>query len=206
MAQQGSRNKELASLLKINEHKGWEISLFEDQNKISEYICTNCTGICCNAVELGCDHDDADICSYCEQCLHQLITDNDSKCPINDHTDPHITPARSIRNRVLKAAVLCPYSMAYKRKRIYLNKVPQLMDTMNDEQEGSVANQNALNVDIKGCNWNGTLMDLLHHHLPGCVQQYDVSFHQKIQIRELKNENARLNHLSVKLMKENREL
>ena len=66
---------ELASLLKINKIEGWKSELFVHQNKIKDYLCHKCNGICCNAVELACniDHDDYDIYPYCNT-WHSLNT------------------------------------------------------------------------------------------------------------------------------------
>eukprot|EP01083_Nonionella_stella_P062942 163637_1 len=53
----GSIRKHLISLLKVNDN-GWNLSLFEDQNEVNTSLCGNCKEVCCDAVKLGCDHDD----------------------------------------------------------------------------------------------------------------------------------------------------
>ena len=69
MAQQSkfTIHQELLSSVKINNQR-WNIHLFEDKNKTE--LCENCGNIYCDAVELGCEHDeeDHDIYSYSAIC------------------------------------------------------------------------------------------------------------------------------------------
>ena len=78
---------ELLSIIKID-GKGFNLALFEDADKMSQNICEHCKGVCCDPMELGCDHDDDDIFLYCNLCLTQLIEDKDGNCPIDNHTNP----------------------------------------------------------------------------------------------------------------------
>eukprot|EP01084_Bolivina_argentea_P290226 498473_1 len=100
--------QELESMLQID-NKGWNVTLFQDQNSMSFILCSNCDAVCCDAVELGCSHDDIDIHSYCNNCLQQLIQNNQQLCPINSHSNPIIIPSRALRMQILKTLVSCPY-------------------------------------------------------------------------------------------------
>ncbi len=127
--------------LKIDGH-GWNIALFQDVNKISNYLCRHCDAVCCDAVELGCDHDeDDDILLYCSVCLNELIKGNENKCMISGHENPPIDPARSIRRKILKANVICPYSNTFKNRNYSKNNKNnngQIIDTNGgDEKEGA---------------------------------------------------------------------
>eukprot|EP01084_Bolivina_argentea_P005517 10389_1 len=89
--------------------KGWDVQLLGDQQIATMFLCESCNSICCDAVELGCNHKDEDICTFCSCCLDDLIKDNDNKCPINGHPDPVIIPNKFIRRYILyKLHVLCP--------------------------------------------------------------------------------------------------
>ena len=85
--------QEITSLLKVND-KGWNINIFKDQNKMKEYLCAKCQSVCCNAVELGCDHKDEDVYVYCQDCLHKEIKHHLDKCPIDEHEDPIVSAPR----------------------------------------------------------------------------------------------------------------
>ena len=163
MSQSATENKEFLSLLKIND-KGWNIKIFEDETKAEALMCAYCGGVCCDAVELGCDHDDIDILLYCNYCLTELIKkNNNNKCPINNHLNPIILSSRVCRNDILKLNILCPYSIQYKKKCINHD-----IDDRNieDEKEGF---QTQKDNKIKGCEWHGTFSQLLkHNHLTTC--------------------------------------
>eukprot|EP01084_Bolivina_argentea_P308196 532844_1 len=124
-------------MLKIDDH-GWNIALFENANKISNYLCAYCGAVCCDAVELGCQHnDDEEIFMHCELCLSELVADNGNKCMISGHYNPPLDVARSIRRQILKAIVVCPYSLAFKKRNNLNNNNAQVIDTVgNDEKEG----------------------------------------------------------------------
>ena len=53
-------DEDIISTLKAN-NKGWNIQLFQDQNALQQSICHKCKSVCCDAVELGCDHNDDEI-------------------------------------------------------------------------------------------------------------------------------------------------
>lgn len=57
---------------------------------MSTCLCANCNSVCCDAVELGCDHQDNEIFPYCNECLSELIKNSDGLCPIKKHTHPSI--------------------------------------------------------------------------------------------------------------------
>eukprot|EP01083_Nonionella_stella_P181187 648142_1 len=97
------------SLLKVDDY-GWDIHLFADQHQISLCLCVHCNSVCCNAVELGCNHDYDDIRLHCKDCLQLLIQDSDGKCPINAHPNPSIHLNRAITGQIAKSLVICPYS------------------------------------------------------------------------------------------------
>eukprot|EP01084_Bolivina_argentea_P099549 178942_1 len=195
MTQLANEKNALSYLLKLNE-KGWKIELFEDQNTIKScLVCKGCSGVCREAVELGCDscdHDDADIYPFCTCCLATLIEEHGQKCPINAHSDPIICPNRSIRRQVLKATVYCPYSIKFQQQLNYENRNSQIIDTIgSDEKEGAIDN----NVIYEGCNWNGNIPELIANHLSDCVKQYDPVLTQSFTISKLQKENAQLKQI-----------
>eukprot|EP01084_Bolivina_argentea_P233041 392586_1 len=100
----------LNQMLKID-GRGWNIALFKEANKIANYLCAHCGAVCCEPVELGCDHDedDEEIFLYCKFCLTELVKDNDNKCMISGHYNPPLDASRAIRRQILKAIVVCPY-------------------------------------------------------------------------------------------------
>eukprot|EP01084_Bolivina_argentea_P075384 136667_1 len=102
-------------MLKID-GRGWNIALFEDTNKVSNCLCAHCGAVCCDAVELGCDHNDEDILLYCTKCLSELVKDNSNKCMLSGHDNPPLDSARSNRRQILKAIVVCPWSYAFKQR------------------------------------------------------------------------------------------
>eukprot|EP01084_Bolivina_argentea_P308197 532845_1 len=133
-------NEELISMLNLRvDGKGWSGALFDDVNKIdASSLCKHCNLICCDAVELGCQHnDDEEIFMHCELCLSELVADNGNKCMISGHYNPPLDVARSIRRQILKAIVVCPYSLAFKKRNNLNNNNAQVIDTVgNDEKEG----------------------------------------------------------------------
>eukprot|EP01084_Bolivina_argentea_P303108 523263_1 len=147
---------EIMSLLKTDD-KGFNTTLFVNKN--NALLCESCNLVCCDAVELGCDHDDDDdICSYCNVCLKALIKNNNQNCPINNHKSPIIFPLRSVRRQIWKASVICPYSKQYIQMNNNNNK--EIIDTnCNDEKEGIVPNQNNNNNIINGCDFKGNLKE-----------------------------------------------
>eukprot|EP01084_Bolivina_argentea_P276707 472205_1 len=182
----------LLTILKVDQ-KGWKVSLFENQNKMKDdYLCGNCSSVCCDPVELGCDHDDNDICYYCDACLNQLITKNNGKCPINSHIDPIISKSRAARRNILRSVIFCPYSIQYKKLQSQQNNVnyAQFIDTVgSDEKEG-------IEINNTGCQWTGKLSDLLNcDHLQQCIKKYDPLATQNISMNKLKNENKKLNEI-----------
>ena len=104
----------LLNLLKVDK-RGWNICLFEDNSKIRACLCNHCKSVCRDAVELGCDHEDKDIFTYCNSCLSDLIQNNNDKCPINNHENPIIFSLRSNRRQILTSIVICPYSVEFKQ-------------------------------------------------------------------------------------------
>eukprot|EP01084_Bolivina_argentea_P263119 445229_1 len=191
MAQQSNSkllDDEVLSLLKVN-GRGWDIGLFEDENKASSFLCEDCHSICCDAVELGCDHDDADICSFCKECLEDLVKKNSGKCPINQHDHPMISSSRFVRRQILKSQTMCPHSAKYKEKKRNNknnNNNGQLIDTSGgDEKEGMTAKSVVNNVNISGCDWNGSFNDLLNGHLSECTKISKPAMTQNIMIKKL---------------------
>eukprot|EP01084_Bolivina_argentea_P179783 310641_1 len=149
-------NNDLLSILKSN-NKGWNISLFANEHEWTHNICNACGDVCCNAVELGCNHEDKDIYLYCSNCLTQTIKDNNNNCPINNHCEPIIIPNRSTRRQISKLIVYCPYSIKYKQHNILKQNNGVIIDTVgNDEKEGISHNYNIKNIiKMQGCNWKG---------------------------------------------------
>eukprot|EP01084_Bolivina_argentea_P255339 429444_1 len=201
-------------ILKVD-GRGWNILLFEDTNKISNYLCVHCGAICCDAVELGCDHDDDDeIFLHCTLCLSELIIENGNKCMISGHYNPPLISARSIRRQILKANVICPYSVTFKKRNNLKknnnnnNANHEVIDTFasdnrNDAKEGSHQVQaaalaaRAKNVDnnaksIQTCEWKGTLSELKSKHIDECAKKNHPTFSLNITIKKLQNENQKL--------------
>eukprot|EP01084_Bolivina_argentea_P174940 302991_1 len=190
--------KETVSLLKVN-NKGWKVDLFKDQNAIIHDLCENCGSVCCDPVELGCDHKDDDIYLYCRQCLSQLIADNNGKCTVDGHSDPVIIASRATRKKISKAIVYCPYSIQYKTViKEVINNNGNVIDTLGaDEKEGvqpqlPLQNENKISLHKSACLWKGSLNDLINNHISECTKKHNPSFALNIQIKELKQENILL--------------
>eukprot|EP01083_Nonionella_stella_P032736 89584_1 len=191
-----SLTKHLTSLLQVNDN-GWNLSLFEDQNEVNTSLCGNCKEVCCDAVELGCDHDDDDIVLFCNSCLKDLISTNSNKCPINQHLDPIISSVRAVRRQILRASVICPYSIQYKRRNKNANVDNEVvMDTIGcDQKEGAPVAAAADDI-VDGCDWKGTLDELLKSdHLHQCTLKYDATGIQKLQMEEMEHENQSLHKI-----------
>eukprot|EP00483_Globobulimina_turgida_P008589 UN08607 len=196
---------DLLSLLHVD-GKGWNIALFEDTAKASTCICEFCGSICYEAVELGCEHDDDEICLYCKQCLTELITENHHKCIINNHNNPSVIPARSTRRQIYRSIVICPFSAQYKTRctqnDIKNNINQQLVDTMHmgndidDEKEGNqqmIAAPQPNKNNITGCEWKGTFKQLINKHITACARIYNPTYLLKIKIQKLEENNQHLN-------------
>eukprot|EP01083_Nonionella_stella_P037262 101582_1 len=179
-----SLDKHLISLLKVNDN-GWNVSLFQDQKTINDSLCGNCKAVCRDAVTLGCDHEDGDIVLFCESCLNEVISNNANTCPINQHLDPIICPVGAVRCQILNSPVICPYSTQFQKRNTHA-----VMDTIGcDQKEGDV---------VDGCEWKGTLNDLLSSgHLHRCTTKYDATytFIQKLQIEKMQTEIQRLHKI-----------
>ena len=169
--------------------KGWDIRLFEDQIKITTFLCHHCRSVCNDAVELSCHHNDNDIFVYCNDCLCDLIQDNDNKCPINKHNSPIIAPLRALRRQISQSMIICPYCIQYKQQKQSLlkddaNNQQQIMDTINNmegKEEGLMEDDHG-----SGCLWKGTLNDLLtSDHFNQCTMRYNPSFGKDLIIRKL---------------------
>eukprot|EP01084_Bolivina_argentea_P109524 195794_1 len=191
---------EIISILKIN-GKGWNIKLFEDETKATTCLCASCDGVCCDAVELDCDHEDEDIYLYCKPCLSDLIKQNNNKCPINSHDNPAITSSRASRRQISKSLVICPYSSKYKSKQNVLvnDNNQQIVDTIGGDEKEGIQYQNIEIYDNDhkniGCEWKGTLIDLINKHIIACSKIYNPSFTLNIRIKKLENENKILNDI-----------
>eukprot|EP01084_Bolivina_argentea_P046596 85812_1 len=110
MAQSEETETQIVNKMLKIDVRGWNISIFDDINKVSNYLCAHCGAVCCDAVELGCDHDEDDeILLYCKTCLTELVTDNENKCMISGHYNPPLDAVRANRRQILKAIVICPY-------------------------------------------------------------------------------------------------
>eukprot|EP01084_Bolivina_argentea_P208356 355267_1 len=205
MAEQ-STEKEIVRTLKIG-NKGWNIQLFENQNKLHPYVCGICELVCCAAVELGCAHSDDNIFLYCEQCLKELIAVNDGKCPINGHDNPIIIPNRSCRRQTSKLKVNCPYSVAYKSANnlsISHNDNGLIVNTPgydDDIKEGVQQNQTQIPSD-GACQWRGTLKELINNHIIECTTINNPNIAFKIKVNSLQCENKKLKNDVSKLQSE----
>eukprot|EP01084_Bolivina_argentea_P291550 501091_1 len=135
MAQSEEASAEIITKKLKIDGRGWSISLFEDTNKVANYLCGHCGAVCCDAVELGCQHEEEDdeIFMYCKYCLNELVKDNGNKCMISGHYNPPLDVARAIRRKILKAIVICPYSTTFKtRNNLKKNKNnnAEIIDTL----------------------------------------------------------------------------
>ena len=108
MAQSKAQDQH-SSILKCDGN-GWDIKLFEQS--MDHLLCAHCESVCCDAVELGCDHDEDDVLMYCQLCLQTVVNQGGNKCPLSGHSDPIIVPSRSSRRQISKSPVICPYSSA----------------------------------------------------------------------------------------------
>jgi len=180
-------DNELISQLKNNGIGGWDVLLFEDQSKILDRLCAFCNSVCCDAVELECEDDgknddDIEIYQYCKVCLQQIVNDKGD--------DSKMVPIRSMRRKISKARVICPYSAKYKQRKFAqnANNAQQLTDTngCDDEKEGVAPNNDCL------CNWSGTLSELITFHYLECTKANDPSFLIKAENKLLKAENMKL--------------
>eukprot|EP01084_Bolivina_argentea_P308195 532842_1 len=123
MAQSEEAATELLNRMLKIDGRGWNIALFEDTNKVSNCLCAHCDAACCDAVELACEHKDEDIFLYCKICLSEIVKDNDNKCMLSNHYNPPLDASRSNRRQILKAIVVCPYSLVFKtRNNLKKNK------------------------------------------------------------------------------------
>ena len=219
----GSGEEEILQLLQID-NKGWNISLFEDDITIRACLCSHCGNVCKDASELGCDHEDDEICLYCKLCLQQAIEDTDYKCIINGHPDPTISPARATRRQILKSMVICPFNPKFKIKNDN-NKIQQeqadanIIDTLGSEgKEGGDAPAvaaKAYNDDEKSggkaggddkCGWNGSFKDLINIHIMECAKRNDPMFMMKLQIKKLKMENEDQKEIIINLERQRDDL
>eukprot|EP01083_Nonionella_stella_P178967 633903_1 len=209
MAQEATNTTDILASLKAN-NQGWSIGLFQDQHAVQSFVCFQCKCVCCDAVELGCDHDDDDIFLYCHSCLTQLVNQNDNKCPIDQHNDPTIIPNRTLRRQISKSMTYCPHSSAYKSEHAPAHKNDdnnQIMDTLggDDQKEGNpqVPPHNQSSLHARGCQWQGTLNDLIQKHIVPCMQKNDPSYSLRIKIKDLQQENAQLKQLITTTQSEN---
>ena len=155
---------------------GYNIDIFKNKSKASEYKCKICENVCKNPVELACiddhetsssndtdstnsndsdinehDHflsDDHDV-LYCQSCLKLHLSQNNNSCPINPklHENTHFNQARNIRKQINELTVYC-----------YNNK---LANNTNDNKENE--NNNNEGELGSGCEWNGKLSKLSAH-------------------------------------------
>eukprot|EP01084_Bolivina_argentea_P255340 429445_1 len=210
MAQSEAASSEIVNKMLKIDGLGWHIALFEDVNKVANYLCAHCGSVCCDAVELGCDHgDDDEILLYCKICLTELVSDNGNKCMISGHYNPPLDVARSIRRQISKAIVVCPYSSVFKirnnsKKDKHDNA--QILDTLGyDEKEGSgqrVAAAQAKSEEM--CKWKGTLSELKSKHIIECAKKNDPTFILNFRVKKLENENILLKQQIINL-KNNKE-
>ena len=186
-----------ASLLK-GDDKGWGVHLFKNQMQISACMCAHCGSVCCDAVELGCEHNDDDNLLYCNKCLKFIITDNNGKCPVDSHADPSTIPNRAIRRQIAKCTVGCPYSRAFQALKSQQQEEEaqdgaHFVDTIGgDEKEGvpsAHANHGNDGNDDNDCAWTGTLQELTTQHMVACAQKNKSSFVLEFKIRGLQRRN-----------------
>eukprot|EP01083_Nonionella_stella_P134138 408125_1 len=205
MAQEATNTTDILASLKTN-NQGWSIGLFQDQHAVQSFVCFQCKCVCCDAVELGCDHDDDDIFLYCHSCLTQLVNQNDNKCPIDQHNDPTIIPNRTLRRQISKSMTYCPYSSAYKSDHPSSHKNDdnnQIMDTLGGDGDQKEGNPQVVPYSppssSHGCQWQGTLNDLTQKHIVACMQKNDPSYSLRIKIKDLQQENAQMKQLIIDL-------
>eukprot|EP01084_Bolivina_argentea_P291551 501093_1 len=170
MAQSQDSSTEIVNKMLKVDGRGWNISLFEDAHQVSNCLCAHCGTVCCDTVELGCDHNENDIFLYCHICLSELIKKNDNKCMINGHYNPPLDAARAIRRQISKSIVACPYSTIFKTRNTFKknNDDAEVIDTLGgyDEKEGHIPAAVAqLGNDVvkleQKCEWKGILSELI---------------------------------------------
>eukprot|EP01083_Nonionella_stella_P018944 52704_1 len=180
------------TLLKVDNY-GWNPLLFVDQHQISLCLCAHCNSICCNAAELGCEHDFQDIRLFCKDCLSNLIEDSDGKCPLNLHPNPSISLNRAIQRQISNSIAICPYSRTYKMRREAQNNNDdhaEVVDTLgnhSDQKEGRLPNAS------NGCSWKGTLKDLIDNHMFECTKVNNPLLVSQTRVKELRDKYAKLN-------------
>ena len=188
------KNEPILSTLKVD-GKGWKIGLFMDTDEILKYLCAHCNSVCCDAVELGCDHDDNDISLYCNKCLTELIQNNGNKCIINSHCNPSIVAVRSVRRQIYESMVICPFS-TFKRKYQEPDAagVGDVVDTfgngLKDERKEHNQQIKATNTSL-GCQWKGSFKDLIDDHISKCAMIFAPDI-QLSKIKSLEAENMEL--------------
>eukprot|EP01084_Bolivina_argentea_P029393 54570_1 len=201
--------KQLIKLLQ-DDNRGWKTDLFENTNGILHALCARCGSVCKDAVELDCEHDDEVIFLHCADCLQELISKNNGNCPINNHINPIIARSRATRRLISKCIMLCPYSIQYQQRAIqYKNDIQnnQIIVTDNgfDEKEGIQPHINN-NSSIKGCNFKGTINNLLKNHISECIQIYNPLYTHKIIVNKYKEQNLILRNKIDYLNKQNQEI
>eukprot|EP01084_Bolivina_argentea_P247448 413972_1 len=137
MAQSEEASTEIVNKMLKIDSRGWNISLFEDVSKVSNCLCTHCGAVCCDAVELGCQHEDDEIFMYCKYCLNELVKENGNKCMISEHYNPPFVAARSNRRQILQTIVICPYSLVFKKRNNLKNNKnnnAQIIDTLGYDE------------------------------------------------------------------------
>eukprot|EP01084_Bolivina_argentea_P020982 38978_1 len=154
--------EEFEGLLQVN-GKGWNEKLFV--SKVPNICrCQSCKHICKDAVELGCDHDDAEIDAFCKQCLSDVLESNNNTCPINSlHVNPPVVSARTLRRQILNLKVHCPNGDANKQNDVNF----AVFDTLEEKEGGNMRYER--NSDRKGCSWSGTLKELISNHIQNCI-------------------------------------
>eukprot|EP01084_Bolivina_argentea_P154028 268527_1 len=180
-------------MLKIDD-RGWNIALFEDAHKASNYLCAHCGEVCCDAVELGCQHEDSDeIFMHCHYCLSELVSDIGNRCTISGHHNPPLDAARSIRRQILKSIVVCPYSLTFTTRNNFRNNNNSQQNYKRKKKRFNSFESTNNNTKFKHkCKWKGMLSELISKHIIQCAKKNDPKFTLNVRVQQLENENILL--------------
>ncbi|ETO23957.1 hypothetical protein RFI_13203 [Reticulomyxa filosa] len=89
--------------------KNWVLHLNQEE-QINYFICLVCKQVVNNPVEINCpQHEDTDeILIAGENCLKQLLINNNNTCPIQSHDGCQYSIIRSVRQLINDITVMCP--------------------------------------------------------------------------------------------------
>lgn len=84
---------------------GYDLAIFVNKEKISEYVCQICHYISRNCVEVSCGNGHI----FCHECISYHFRVNNNSCPVDRKANIAITPNDFVRRQILASAVNCKY-------------------------------------------------------------------------------------------------